>query len=387
MSARPNTMSGQFRTKRPLRNWLPFQCCAFATVVLFGIHPACSATTEKPQMAMSGRDALSGYEVSGVITREGPTRQTNGGLAQEQFTSGFVVAVKGSCWHLGLYPSNWPARYSRAMVDNRRVPRLISSEMSCDGTTVFQVSRFAPEDQASSAPSQVAEQFAGAKPSDRGSQWEFHPLWYAFASGEYCSSVTNTKFLALQPRVGIVSGTLRRFPQPHGLPEWILATNAEATMKWEFSAKAFTNVNGISIPTQGTLDCWFLGDNPERSYGMNLRVVAVTSYAGRTNFNLSLKEELSLVQDSTYRSKDGRLLFSKVTNQWPAPKEVESVHKAYLKETALPKQEGTATRTWIVRAVLAFVAGCPLLVLFSKKVMQLKKPSGESHYENNHHSQ
>ena len=254
------------------------------------------------------------YEVRGEVSwvgRDG--KYVEGGKR----TSGFTVCVKGSQWAITVFPSNWPTRIRF----DKEVPVPILSTMASDGTYGYDFRRYSSNEVHGT---QVADRWLSESPAGKGSTRELYPLWYAFASHNYCRSLTNDNILPLEPGSPPMRGVLRTntiFPH---LPASIIGTNAKQTLRWDLTTTSFTNVFGLSLPAEVVAGYTTIFNSREPWSTVVLKVHEVRPRCAITSFAPDLNNERTDIRDWTYNNGNPPHAAHFVTNRWPADAEVKA---------------------------------------------------------------
>ncbi len=256
------------------------------------------------------------YEVRGEVSwigRDG--KYVEGGKR----TSGFTVSVKGSQWSVTVYPSNWPTRIRF----DKEVPVPILSTMTSDGTYGYDFRRYNSNEVHST---QVADRWLSEFPAGKGSTRELYPLWYAFASHNYCRSVTNENILPLEPGPPPMRGVLRTNTVFPHLPASVIGTNSTQTHRWDLTTTSITNVFGLSLPAEVVAGYTTISNSQEPWSTVVLKVREVRPRCAVTSFVPDLNNERTAINDWTYNNGNPPHEAHIVTNRWPTATEVNAFY-------------------------------------------------------------
>jgi hypothetical protein len=258
------------------------------------------------------------YEVRGEVSwigRDG--KYVEGGKR----TSGFTVCVKGVQWSATVFPSNWPARIRFG----EKVPTPLSETIAFDGTNGYSVKRYPP---AESKETQIANRWVGNTPASHGSTRELYPVWYAFASYNYCRSLTSDSILPLEPGLPAMTGTLQTTGAFPTHPVLIVGTNLNQTLRWQFMVTSFTNASGLTFPAEAVTSyaSTTLGGFAEPWSTVALKLREVRLGCQITSFAPDLKNQRTVIYDWTYKNGNPPHEAYIETNRWPTPAEVNSFY-------------------------------------------------------------
>lgn len=283
------------------------------------------------KVSVTQNDALAREAIRRIVRNESPTIQyevrgevswigRDGKFVEGgKRTSGFTVCVKGSQWSVSVFPSNWPTRIRF----DKEVPIPLSSTISSDGTNCYSLKRYAP---AEAQDSQIANRWISNVPAGKGSTRELYPLWYAFASHNYCRSLTNDNILPLEPGPPPMRGVLQTNATFPHLPVSIIGTNSKQTLRWDLTTTSFTNVFGLSLPAEVVVGYTTIFNSTTPWSTVVLKVREVHPRCAMTSFVPDLNNERTVIFDSTYKNGNPPHEVQIVTNRWPTAAEVKAVY-------------------------------------------------------------
>ena len=261
------------------------------------------------------------FEVEGEVSWTG--RSVDGGSRK----SHFLAAIKGDQWYVRIDPAGWAPHFR----GTNRVPSLLCSETSCDGTNCYALHRY----DSTARSSQLAQRWPSVAIKGGGPNREFYAIWWAYASSHYCDTLTNGSFMGLEPMSDVVKGTIQRSELAPRLPKLVIATNLQGEFRSEYKVHSFdTNTLGLCLPADLTIEYTELWRSNPPWCAVNLHLKRVRAQCSRKVFVLDLNGVESRVCDYTFGENNPPFTAIFDTNAWPSLKDVMAKRKEFEAQAA-----------------------------------------------------